>query len=433
MSIRFPLSTDQLTQLVDDYELEEMYCDVDKVFDDVKVLEAGGGSPTTQAIVKIKPTETNNVLRSYAVQLQRKRQQPNVFLKFMPINGDTLNKPTVEIAIYKYLYHVLVEKQITPHIMKYVASAHCQTLKDHLRWLPDIKKEVKRWYANDEDADGLYYSEIRDTVMKSGKLLVMELGQGMKFSELLKTKILSENDLKTILFQVGYTLRQMHLAGVRHNDIHTQNVWINVLPSPQITYYQLFDGRFARVESIYDVKIYDFDQSAFTSGVLHNEYSTRSDGTCKNYGMCEIPDPIYDWLIMTNSLKIHSERNFNHATIIATATTRAAVINLAATNMAAVAKITSKVVIDPMLLIPASGSHPYYYFDGRYCKKIPKKVGGKNKICDANATVPPGLIRSFEELWKDDYFDNVLVTDDALIERLSEGHPDMYRDFTLIW
>ncbi len=398
-TIRVPLTRKQLSRLVDEYELDETYCDIDQVFDDVKVLDSDTASITTQAIVKIKPIEANKVLRSYATRLRNKKQPPNVFLKFMPFNSVSMNRPTIEIAIYKYLYKVLVQTKTTPHIMKYIASAHCKNLKNHLDWLPDVDDTVARWYEDDMDADGMDTEEIIDTVMTDSKLLVVEMGRGMSLLNLLEKTQLFLEDVQAILFQIGYTLRQMHLAGVRHNDLHIGNVWVNMSSSPTIRYYQLYDGRYAKVESIYTIKIYDFDTSAFTNDVLSNQYLEY--GKCSDYGICQLPDPLFDWVTLCYSLYTYTHFR----------------------NQPLIRKIVRQIVIDKELLTNYR-KHPYYIFEGRYCEKT--AIG-----CHPEGVVPQGIIHSFEDLWASGSLDKMAITDKTLLDQLKKDQHQVYRDLAL--
>ncbi len=395
-SIRIPLTVDQLQTLTEDYELDDMYCNIDQVFDDVRVLESQTASRTTQAIVKIRPSETNSLLNSYVKNLPT-TSGPNAFLKLSPMNHDTLNKPTVEIAIYKYIDAVLIQPGVTPHLMKYVASAHCTQLKNHLGWLPNINKIIEHWFERDEDAnDGdtlLPIDVIRNEVMKDGKLLIIELGQGQSLRELVRTATLSEYQLKGILFQIGYTLRQLHLAGIRHNDLHDANVWINILKEPREFTYQLHDGQYARIKTIYNVKIYDFDLSVFTNEVLVSE--DVRDEFCPSFGICHHPDPLHDWVTVIHHLYTRGDDD-----------------KVSPENQSLVTNTVFEIVEDPTLL-----EGDYYIHMGHYCQMTDEDE------CDPQGTVPPNLIRSFEELWEGHYFSE-FETDEP-------NSSVIYRDLTL--
>jgi hypothetical protein len=63
-----------------------------------------------------------------------------------------------------------------------------------------------------------------------------------------------------IIFQVTATLYALSLAKLSHNDLHWNNIWIDVLPTVKTTVYVL-DNIIYTLKSKYRVMIYDFDAS----------------------------------------------------------------------------------------------------------------------------------------------------------------------------
>jgi hypothetical protein len=74
-----------------------------------------------------------------------------------------------------------------------------------------------------------------------------------------KGKLLS-GSFWNIIFQVTAALYTLSLAKLGHNDLHWENIWIDVLPTVETTVYVL-DNVVYTLKSKYRVMIYDFDAS----------------------------------------------------------------------------------------------------------------------------------------------------------------------------
>lgn len=103
------LTMEEAEYLLEEHELSEGYCDLSQVFDDIQVLDPLTSSSSTQAIVRIRDSETNKVLRKYMAQRKKQGLSSQIFVKFMPLLGQiTHNMPSIETAIYKYLHETLI-------------------------------------------------------------------------------------------------------------------------------------------------------------------------------------------------------------------------------------------------------------------------------------------------------------------------------------
>lgn len=406
------LRDDEIQALLEN-DLTDAYCDLDQVFDDVTLLRGSTASATSQVIVSIKPTEINTLLQLYAAKRQSQGQSPKAFIKFMIHSEYSQNRPEVEIAIYKYLDQMLLRPHVTPHIMAYVASAHCPEMKNHLEWMTPAQQdeEVMRWYKNDDsvyDLPGAYGQSITPEFLKknaltSGKVLIMELGEGDSLFKVLTQKTLTHLDFYGLMFQVGYTLQQMHRVGVRHNDLHTGNIWVDILPTPRTLRYQLPDESYAEITTRYIAKIYDFDLSSFTTRIKEVILNEKlRDHHCPDYGMCDTPDPLYDWTTMMHNVYEMSlmPRIYRHLPL---------------------RDWVSSVVLDTSLYTDESN----FEFPGRYCAKL------KDGTCHPQGRVPSNMILSFWKVYQHrTYFDPFKVDDKVGDAWIATPDVPIYRSFS---
>lgn len=400
---------DQLLTTLNQSELSEAYCNLEEVFDRVRVLPTKSASSTTQAIVKIRPTELSSVLRRYVHRRRHdKKKGAYAFIKFMPFTSDSSNRPDIEIYIYKYLMQELVVPKITPHIMTYVASAYCSKIVNNLTWLDTdelaMEEHVERWFAHTEpdlDPVDLIMNHLSD-----GKLLILELGKGKSLGEWVKEPDFETQEWDSIAFQVGYTLYEMWRVGIRHNDLHWGNVWMTRAAPGSHMYYKLANGQCVKLPVRYWVKIYDFDLSTFTQpnrpAKMRNQL--LDDEMCPDLGLCDAPDPLFDW---------HTFIAYGHF--------------LYKTAIAPQSKLTLTLDVKHMILTWITMTvkditvitKDYRHF-ARYCLKQ------ADDTCDPTAMVPPEKLKSFYNLVDEGYFSRFVISTEDYQKQVARHHPHVY-------
>jgi serine/threonine protein kinase len=371
-------------------------CDIENAFDNIKVLPKNSISSTSQLIVS-DTAGNHQFLKNHLNKRKQLGLSPQVFIKYMPdLNTSIENRMYIEAAIYRHLQDKLLKPHVTPHIMNFVASIHCTNIEkvfdlvvkngESINGSPSIPEDVLEGWGHAYDmSDADTYSIIKNKNVKS-VMLILELGTGMSLMDLIRNKLLKPDDLKPILFQVGYTLLQMNRVGVRHNDLHLGNVWIDILPQEKIIYYKLRNGSMATIKSKYMPKIYDFDLSTFTADYNNNENLVMDnvaieDKFCKLYGMCSQTDYLYDWLTFAYNLILYINKNM---------------------------KLKERIEANDILMLlemdPDFEQGVYSNFEGRYCKH------NVQEYCEKNGVVPESMIKSFDQLVKDGFFPFVSKT-----------------------
>jgi serine/threonine protein kinase len=336
-------------------DITDSVCDLTSIFKDIKILSKGGASSTIQLIAKISDAQkTYDIFNRYVEETGK----DGVFIK---IGFDEKNDNSIDMekTIYKYLLTLLLNNR-TPNIMRFVAGFRCNNFFDFV--MEEHKKDTKNKYYDELKNKLLKLSLDSDADLHKAIISVIELGEGMDFDELLEKNTVSYVDFLKIMFQILYTLRQLYLNKVKHNDIHIKNVWINILGRPKRLIYFIDDDRYAIIETRYVVKLYDFDLSTFTIGPLSN---TKLIEFCPEFGVCSNDNERFDILVVMYTLYSFHGSDYKYRYI----------------------NDFVRKIIDGKYLV---GSE--YKFPGRYCKKKLKD----GKIVKPVVCEPDGVIDSEE-------------------------------------
>lgn len=318
-------------------------------------------------MAKISDTgKTYNILGDYV----RSTGEDGVFIKVgFDKEGD--NSAEVEMAIYKYLRRLLFEHR-TPNVMRLVASFKCDNFLNFLEEKGFATTTFPRVVKRSTFPHESYYIDMvrnieaiadgdEDVNPNKANISVIEFGKGKTFRGLLE-ETLTPFEFKSIAFQTFYTLRELYLNKVRHNDIHNINIWINILPVPVKLIYFVDDDTYVIIETKYLVKIYDFDRATFTIGPLEN---TALPLFCKEYGICSNENELFDYLIVLSDIRIWQGK------------------------YPFMRQFVDAVVINKDLLKPKS-----YNFPGRWCDRLP------DRSCNPNGIIKKGDIYNIEEMCK---------------------------------
>lgn len=344
-------------------DVSEMVCDLSRMFKNAKVLGRESASDSVQAFVDISKPTAYDILDQYIKQTKKE----TVFLKIgADITSIGINSTYIERTIYKYLKGLLIQNR-TPNIMRYVFSFECNNVPEFKRTFPapliDRLEELSRY--NNVSIDKL-------------NMIVMEKGEGGQLEPLLRHRGFSDKEFLEIMIQVCYTLAELEIAGIRHNDLHPNNIWIDILPTPRRMIFEPFKGEYFVVNSRFLPKIYDFDKSVFVVAGAPKNTALEKDKWCQMIGVCENRNPAFDLLTVCTYLNQGFDKPKSIKTFI------------------------NAVVRKPELMTPA-----WYNFIGRVCKKYGAKVyntlvGGRplTQQCDPNFVIPPEDVYTFEALWR---------------------------------
>jgi len=221
---------------------------------------------------------------------------PNkVLLKVSRVHTDITKDNSVEIeqAIYKNVVNKMLFGQITPHLVAYVTMFECGNFRNTLETL-NINEgsktaAIKRW-----DQMG---STMNSDYRKShgiANVLMLEMNKTkMTLKQFLQSKTTTLNQILSVIFQVFYTLHCFNKASppLRHNDLHFDNILVDIVPEEDITYVLGPDEAYKVNTNGVMIKIFDFDRSY---NGTENTLLDGPDTFCDEYGSCNIDNPYFD-------------------------------------------------------------------------------------------------------------------------------------------
>ncbi len=320
----FPrFKTDDLKQLT---SRQRIYCDLEALFNDIKVIPRSTQSESFQAFAKIKPNSLVNVLKNSHVR--------TVFLKIYPKSPDEIEKTGLEVErdIYAELTRLMLDGHI-PNLIRYIASFDCFFDPTSAFW-----SNVRKLQP--------YVNEAVPT-----QVLILEQANGVTLEKWLERSIETE-DLIQMCIQTIYTLQCFGEIGFRHNDLHSGNIWIEQAKFSPMFYFVDFDTYYKLDTDVF-VKIFDFDLSSFDTGedLVNEELETDF---CEKYGICSNRNDKFDLFTFLYYLRYRARqhRNFPGTSFIEDMT-----------------RLTIK---SPELL-----SDKCCAFQGRICKNVFKPVFGR--------------------------------------------------------
>lgn len=416
MSRYVTVSVDEFTRFIENGKVILKGCDLSVLFKDIKILPKNSASDTTQAIVDLnvnrRPmSEYPDFFIKFLQSLKWRSKYYNVpeftlFIKMHPTMYKTNYKGEkikvnahmlYEIGLYKYLSETIIQDRCSPNIMQYISHFECPN------GVSTMKNSIDE-YAVDTVAqwETMAASQYR-TLGNDVHMLVVESGSGKSLSALLKEEIILPDqmrDLQNIVFQVMYTLHQMYLIGVKHNDLHIGNVWIRTLNKPiDIHYYHknpTNDDQYAHVHirTKYVVKLYDFDRSTFyyklgtpETGTTVNPWLLSKEYLCDQVGICNYEDQLYDLYRFSSnfitSVQYAARKQYPKNADAAAAFPSYFLTNLYPSN-------------SPLVKYKPQGKafrDISFYKDGLFCVDAP----GIAKACQPESPIPPGSLYDFNQ------------------------------------
>jgi hypothetical protein len=136
---------------------------------------------------------------------------------------------------------VLLNKKITPHFVRVFEE---QDVKNFATKIPGLEKRLGNLTTYQRMYNHVAFMDLFDTDL----------------TRLLTRKVLEENDIKIVIFQILYTIAatQHALPGFRHNDLSTNNVLVRNNRKKTVSRYDV-DGMVFYTQTKYSVAVTDYD------------------------------------------------------------------------------------------------------------------------------------------------------------------------------
>ena len=195
------------------------------------------------------------------------------------------NSLPIERVNYRLMNNLLVNHW-SPHVIAYVGSFGCST-ETAMKKLPrnvavhidetlptqfELKIKIAELKRRKEDLDKHEARKLEEYEDLLRKLPIFDR-KNLDFliTERAQTKTMlydwlqenhSYDEIMNVMFQLLYTFEVFNRIGFRHNDAHTNNIFVEEHSKPQTFDYNV-DGVNFTLKTKYFVKIFDFDKSAF--------------------------------------------------------------------------------------------------------------------------------------------------------------------------
>ena len=264
-------------------------------------------------------SETKEQAKDVTAQANKSLTEPsseNKSTKVVTSQSNEDNSLEIERLIYRKILNQLIMCGHTPHVVVYFGEILCNNFVDVLNKKLAQNDEIMLKLAhqlrvseeinpNDNpmpppfksDSDEL--SPLYD--INQMRALISEKLIGETFASLLKQysvhtpksmqKRVFEQIYLPILAQVFYTLAVFSDFGLVHNDLHANNIYVQKYETSIENCY-LIGGKFYKIDSEYQSRIYDFDRGA-KSATKYNELqleNTLLKEYCKSFGQCKEVD-----------------------------------------------------------------------------------------------------------------------------------------------
>lgn len=260
-------------------------CELGTWIENLFVYESGKEKQSVSSTIIIKG------LLSPTKREIEKREDSNIIIKTSFASRKKLdNSLSVEQAIYQYIIPNLVLNMHTPGVVYALGTLDCGAVSRlPPTQLVKYEDEVKM-IAEPVNKEGKRIRSSYDTSKPS--LLVMEKSKGVTLSNWFE-KERKQEDILSVIFICIYTLNCFANIGLRHNDLHFGNIFVEDMRTYVDLYFKVEDGKIIKVKTRYIPKIYDFDRGAILSPLVPRNILLDS-AFCTDYGTCNANNPKYD-------------------------------------------------------------------------------------------------------------------------------------------
>ena len=212
------------------------------------------------------------------------------------------NSLTLESLIYRNILKPLVLRQHTPNLLKYYGcfSESFNNFQYNLNKCSSSLNNLLQLAYKKEAADKKRHNiRVRNT--KKLKILGLEHCPAPSLRQWLQTNR-SNAELKSVLFQIIYTAECIYRAGIRHNDLHVGNIFIDTTYQKTISYILDSNTVVNVPTNTCFVKIFDFDNACSITNKSFYNYKLKRYRYWEQYGMSNTDNPKYDSFTILSSI-----------------------------------------------------------------------------------------------------------------------------------
>jgi hypothetical protein len=217
------------------------------------------------------------------------------------------NSLYIERGFYKIFFDFIQEQFFSPNVVTFYGSFTCST--NNFRNIITDDNGLTGLYKSGQILDKFDFAPQNDG-RENLEILIIEKTEGVT----LKNAKMTEEEWINVLFQIIYTFEVFNRLGLRHNDAHHNNIFIDTIPeSSKISesIYAVDLDNFYKINMNKIVKIFDMDLSGAMCNIndIHPEYkgiiqnlssnnlcenTKLMEGMCSAYGLCNDRNIYFD-------------------------------------------------------------------------------------------------------------------------------------------
>ncbi len=304
------------------------------------------GCDQTQ-IYHMKPLSHNTMSPSLVAKgrIDVKNYSVPVIAKVSSVAGSKRTESGLlyEADIYRQTNR-LVKRYITPHVIAAYGILRCRDLltlvsqrfgevikipgvMDAYRTYVDPDGKDKKGVVWDTKikphlpADGIDYRAWIDFAVRSryfgigddpfrhkhdATVMYFEVASGVTLDRFLHEYITKGDQLLIILQQIVYTIVCFVDIGLVHNDMHSNNVFVDKLPTPTQFVYFINNDEFIVLTIEWFARVFDFDLSAMPEKYGTNPAVEESGDLCTYYGVCDRFNPKFDLFTLMGTVWVNT-------------------------------------------------------------------------------------------------------------------------------
>lgn len=282
-------------------------CDFDALLEQPEVLDFSLKESISTSIFargKLKYTA------KAGVELERANR--DVFLKMSFYARDIRrdNSAQVEREIYARIVSWLLNTQKSPNLISFFVFYTCANMnclwnvssralakaKPFTSKLITAVRTLKRKMSVELGLDLRLYD------FSKLHILMLELGQGQSLKSMGIEKAFGSSAVQwfSFLVQMLHTLECFNRIGLRQNDMHLGNVYMEEGFQPHIILYFITETEYYAVPVHKLAKIMDFDMSYYSDAgskihpIINTRLEPAGENRCSSYGVCNQPNPKFD-------------------------------------------------------------------------------------------------------------------------------------------
>lgn len=250
---------------------------------------------------------SNTLILSQLIDIKKSKKEafPIAIKIFREVDLAKDNSNLVEVEIYENFIRKILKDKMSPNFIAPVGHVVCKTTILELLKLMKSDQEKYRLAEGLQimigtdllKFDDVEYKVLQNLIQLTNQnnlhFMIMEAPlNSKKYHDFLISKP-NESDIIVTVFQILYSLEVLNRLGIRHNDLHFKNIFLETRSSKKYYDYQVA-GKHYYIPIKYIVKIFDWDRATSPKHGIKN--TLLQSHLCSDYGQCNTENKKFDTL-----------------------------------------------------------------------------------------------------------------------------------------